>query len=279
MSRSYRISEKETMISYLKTPFSTNIVTDDVTIADNSVAFNDTYKALRINDASAANKGALEIPIGFLNIGDRINIEVEVMNVSGVKAKIAIDLFNTIDMTDVSYPNLGIVQSEKTGEFETLCANFISTKNMYGRLAVGVFTGDIGDIYIRNIKVTVSSANEKPKFVERIKSYTLVGSASGFKNDANYSDEKCTVDVTSTQITVTHDKPFPTAAKKGNAFGNICARSEFGKYIAKFRGEAVDKFIIEIYDTTTGNIVDPTTFQNNTTFYIKAMHLGYEYKF
>lgn len=152
MTHFIRLSRKEDLIPKISSiEFQTNIVEDAETIPDNSVAFNETYQALRINDSSSNLKGSIHIPVGFLRSGDLVQVDLECMNISGEKVKAALDLHSTPKQTgfiDV----MGIAQSEKQDEFETLKASFIAKEDGYGTLVIGVFTADIGDFYLRNIR-------------------------------------------------------------------------------------------------------------------------------
>ena len=126
--------------------------TEATTLPNNTYAYNDTYKALRINDSSATNKGSIHVALGTLSIGDSVEVRLDVMNVSGVKAKIVIDA--------PLGAQIALVQSEKYGEFETIGGKFVIISDNKATLVVGLFTADIGDFYIRNIKIIVNGGIE-----------------------------------------------------------------------------------------------------------------------
>lgn len=122
------------------------------TISGNATAWNENYKAFRVNDAASTSKGSINIPLGYVKAGDIIEVECEVMNVSGVKSKIAVDSYSNGDYA-VGFGNIGIKQSLFNNNFEILKNKFIVPTSCYAMVAIGVYTVDIGDYYIRNIKI------------------------------------------------------------------------------------------------------------------------------
>lgn len=274
MEKCLNLNIKSDFTTFVNSPFSNSIVDDGSTIPGGSCAFSNTYKAFRINDALVSTKGTLNIPIGYLNIGDKIDISMEVMNVTGTKAKLAIDYFTSVDYSSQD-ANLFILQSEKNGEFEKLGGSFVSMKDLYAKVVIGTFTADIGDFYVRNVEIKVTTSNSNNlKYTQTRRMYNLNGSASGIIVNNAYSDDKCTITVDSTnkQIILTHDKPF-TYNKNGISFANVSAT--YPNYIARTRAESPSSFIIRIYDSAN-TLIDPATLTTNTSFWVSAVHLGYD---
>lgn len=132
---------------YADPSFKNNKVAEAPTIAANSWAWNDTYKAAHVNDVSV--KGSFSIPIGFLKMGDVITLSCEFMNVSGVKGKIAVDGIPT--------GNAFTFQSEKSGSFEYLETSFIIQEDKSYNALFGIFTADVGEYYVRNCTIKIDS--------------------------------------------------------------------------------------------------------------------------
>lgn len=159
MKKNITLTKADDFLKYLHPEFPRNFVEDGETIPENSCSYSDTFKAFRINDASSALKGSLHIYLGELSIGDKVDINVEVMNISGVKAKIAIDYLSS--PTGNLLENLFILQSKKTGEFERIGGSFLITRNGHAMAVIGVFTADIGDFYIRNVNLKITTKNSE----------------------------------------------------------------------------------------------------------------------
>lgn len=176
MARTKRLESKADYLSRLLAPFKDNVVTDGETIADNSVAYNDAYSALRINDSSSSHKGTVIMDTGFLKAGDKIDISAEFMNISGVKGKLAVDI--------VGGAGVAIYSTKETGYFEDLTVSVIVKKDGYYQVLAGVFTGDIGDFYIRNLTVTTPTDNTdvtKPELAINTNEYRKVVSRGVFE--------------------------------------------------------------------------------------------------
>ncbi|GKX65654.1 hypothetical protein [Inconstantimicrobium mannanitabidum] len=126
---------------------------DQTTISANSLAWNTNYKAFRTNDATSSSSACIQIPIGYLRVGDRVELEAEFKNVSGTKAKIALDIFPDTTYT-AGMNNVFVLNSTYTdGQFEHIKVTVICTYEGYGVADFGVFTADVGDFYVRNVRI------------------------------------------------------------------------------------------------------------------------------
>ncbi len=155
-----RLYNKETMIQQLVSTTAFNQVSDGEVIADNSVAYNNNYKALRINDSSVQTKIDFNIPLGKLFPGDKVKVSFERMNISGDPFKVAVDLYNNHDYSDTNFLTLASINTPKTSSFETFENTFTIIEEKYCRLILGVFSVGVGDNYIRNIEIDVERHNE-----------------------------------------------------------------------------------------------------------------------
>lgn len=161
MEKFITLRNQNDFLQYLHSTFKNSFIGDDAeTIPENSCSYNDTFKAFRINDASTTKKGSLQIYVGKLAVGDKIDVSLEVMNISGTKAKLAID-YVPAPYSEGVLQALLILQSEKNGEFEKLGGSFVSTQDGYVSVVLGTFMEDIGDFYIRNVNLKITTKNSK----------------------------------------------------------------------------------------------------------------------
>jgi len=261
-----RLTEFEDYKRTLALPVTMTETTEAVTIPDNTYAWNDTYKALHMNDASAGVKGAIGFYLGNAVYGDVVEFSAEVMNISGVKAK------TYIDVAGGGTPLA--LQSVKTDEFETIGAKYIvnrDTGNMTA--AFGVFTGDIGEYYIRNINVKVNKKDNLLVTRPAIRNYKFVftGGALTLISSGPYT---CTTVITTTQITVTHGAPFTNLpGMGGTAFGNFSRPSP--NFYLLTSTETLNGFVLQIFDRATGAVINPNTLLSaGHTF--SCIHHGYD---
>lgn len=155
-----RLYNRDIMLAYLNATTNYTVVEDATNINDNCVAYNNTLKSLRVKDASNQTKIVLEIPLGRLNAGDKVNVKLETMNVSGDAIGVAIDYYTKSDYSDINYTNFTTLSTEKTTFFSTFENSFIVRDERFVRVAIGNFAAGVGDNYIRNVEIEVESANQ-----------------------------------------------------------------------------------------------------------------------
>lgn len=277
MERYNQLVKQADYLNFIGSPFKDNLVTDGATIAANSVAYNSDLKAFRINDASDSLKGAIEVPIGMLYVGDKIEIHVEVMNKSGVKSKIALD-YSTTGVPPGNFGSLFSLQSEKTNEFEILGGSFISTKEAFGIVVIGTFTADIGDFYIRNVQIKVTTKDTSYSGITSSnRHYTFNANGSGFSLKTEYGFDTCklSIDSVAKELILTHDKPF-SVNKNGSTVASMSATSPM-KYIVKTKSQSANGLKLMFYDMDTKAIIDPATLAAvGSSIWFSVIHHGYE---
>lgn len=254
MEKNITLTKADDLLKYLHYEFPRNFVEDGETIPENSCSYNDTFKAFRINDASPALKGSLHIYLGELSIGDKVDINVEVMNISGVKAKIAIDYLSS--PTGNLVENLFILQSKKNGEFERIGGSFLSTRNGHAIAVIGVFTADIGDFYIRNVDIKVKSKESTLK--SYLVAHLVTISKGNFVLNNNRDNDEATLTVENNNTLVVNFKEKITRGdKKLIPFVSNDFYGNSGQYIVRC-GDTTDKSIkLRFY-----HINDPSTAVN-----------------
>jgi hypothetical protein len=241
-------------------------VSESTPIADNTYAWNETYKALHIRDASASLKGAVNVQLGKANIGDVIQIEMEVMNIDQY-AKIA------IDYTGDSSGNLFILESTKQNEFEKIGGSFIVTEDNSILTGVfGIYTADSGEYYIRNININVNKKNNisliRP--AKRVYTFNTGDGVGEIGLVTNYNPYTCSIVKTTTQITLTHDIPF-TGTHPGIASGQFYSGAPL--YKIQCKSESYNSFIIQFFDLA-GAVINPNTIESGLWFTV--IHHGYD---
>ena len=266
----YNINQKST---YLEHSLIKTFVDESETINVDSVSYNNTCNAFRINNST--QKGSLHIPLGNLMIGDRVNVKVEFRNISGVRGKIGLDRGRT------TVTNIGVVYSvQEYGQWDFLETSFSCNANDVYNLFIGLFTNDVGDIYIRNISIEIETnreivKQEKPSYKEGRRIYNIRGGDGTISLQNAYSYDNCTIAIDSSNkfIQITHDKPF--TAKAGVAIAGISGASNV-KYTAKTQTESTSGLRVKIYDSELKSFVDPSIFINDNTFWCSIVHFGYD---
>ena len=278
MERYVQLTKQADYLNFIASPFKDRVVADDVTIAANSVAYNATFGVFRINDSSDTLKGALEIPIGYLYVGDKVDITLDIMNKSGVKAKIALD-YSTTGLPPGNFGALFTLQSEKADEFESLGGSFISTKASFGIVVIGTFTPDIGDFYIRDvqIKVTTKGTTYGTARNPATRHYTFNGNGSGFTLKTENGIDVCsyTINSVAKEMIVTHNNPF-TVNKNGVVMWGMSATSPM-KYLIKAKSQSRNGFKLMFYDMDTKETIDPAVIAAlGTGMWFSVVHHGFD---
>lgn len=255
-------------------------VAESTVIAGNSWAWSQNYQAAHINDTSNADKAAVQIPIGMLKSGDFLKITVEFMNISGTKAKLAVD--NTTGLLqETVVSNSFSVESRRTGEFEIINLNHTVLNDGFYAVVAGTFRSDVSEFYIRDLKVEVVSGVNQPtrnfyKLRKEIKAVNIYSNAVGtFAREGNYGDDLVTIvnDSVNKKITVNWNVPFA-----GNRRPIVIAGSDAymnsRNYFIRTQSATNEKVDIYIFDVATNTLQDPSTLPTNIFFNIIA--IGYE---
>lgn len=247
------------------------------TIANNSYSYNSNYKALRINDTSTSVKGCITIPLGYLVAGDVTNIQCEVFNISGTKVKFAIDYYLSANMEHVQGNIVGtsdIYQSSSSGGFNDENISITSSMNGFAKLVIGVFTSDIGDFYIRNVKITMEKPNHNfERIVKTNRMYTFNGTTLA----TEFSFDTCTTSIDNKIFKITHDKPFTCLEKRGISIIKTNANDMVGKSL-EFRtsSERYNELKVQVYDNNTNDYVDISTALVSGVWF-SIVQYGYDY--
>lgn len=249
-------------------------VAESPTIAANSWAWNDTYKAAHINDASASLKGVAEINLGFIKAGDEIRLSSEFFNVSGTRAKMYLDVYDN-DIYTTGLSNAVIYQSSKTGEFEENTIAFIARKDGYYKAGFGLVTADIGEFYMRNCFVEIDSVVDvkTTNYKQATKIGNIKTSATGlFERDTRFGVEDFTVSVNTSYLVVAFSAPFSYSDARPVVM--IGEDSTGNAYKVKTTAQQVAGFTVQLFNASTGALVDHT--QIPAGVYFSFMAIGYD---
>lgn len=243
--------------------------TENDILPDNTYAYNSTYKAAHLKDANATTaKGAFSIPVGFAQKGDFIKVSAEVMNISGVKTKIALDRSLT-NPSGSGSGNSFIVQSEKVGEFEKIEIEYLCEYDAYYSALFGVFTADIGEFYIKNCYIEVNTKfNALPKkYKQGFRTYMILGNNGVYSVQNNFADDiaTLTVDSVNKEINLVHGKVF-SGTKAGVGFLGENSSGVSPTYKVKLQSFTLTGCKIKLYDVATNTLQDPSLISGQIWF-------------
>ena len=251
-----------------------NFVVDAEQIAENSCSFNDTYKAFRINDQSNSLKGCFAVRLGYVLPGDVVEMEAEVYNISGQGCTFAGDIFSNDAYTTLKTSTLQYATPTSEG-FQKVKVKMTVENDGWFESNVGVYTGAVGDYYIRNLLIkleTKRSSFEGSKKTTR--AYKIKGSERGFVVDSTFGSDTATVERQDhgggiTSLKITHSVPFSVDLR------TIALASNTGVRLPQYQiiphGEYRQFLSVSIYDTVNNVLVDPNTIATNTNFVMAVL--------
>ena len=173
----------------------------------NQWTYDTTLRAIRINKDNTKT-GYVTINIGFLDVGDTVELQAEFMNVSGTdKGTLTIDHFagtSIGDGTKTSY-----YTSSKTSDgFELTNYTLVVTKAGYYRATFGMWGGMVGDFYMRNCACRVQSVIKGSDTNVRFGMFRKMSTGEVIQR-LEFGGTPCTVTITNgNEIKVTWDRPL-----------------------------------------------------------------------
>jgi len=123
--------------------------------ADNQWSFIEAEHAARIKSA-AGTGGFLKFNLGYLFVGDVIDVEAEFLNITGEKGQIGIDKVTESG----SFISSFIISSTNGDNYESLKNNYLITSDGYYAVTFGVHTNDVGEFKLRKPRVKVNSVKQ-----------------------------------------------------------------------------------------------------------------------
>lgn len=242
--------------------------TESTTLADNTYAYNTTYKAVHLKDAGTDKKGTFSIPVGYAKKGDFIKVSAELMSVSGERPKIALDR-SLSSITGAGSGNSFIIQSEKVGEFEKIEIDYLCEYDAYYSVLFGLFTADIGEYYIKNCYIEVKTKfNTLPKkYKQGLRTYMVLGNNGSYSVQSNFADDTATltVDSANKEINLTHGKAF-AGTKAGVGVLGESSSGVSPNYRVKLQSFTLTGCKIKIYDVASNTLQDPALISGQIWF-------------
>lgn len=189
----YSMSEFQTMIPSGVTYSATK------PLSVNQWTYDDTLKAFQINTDST-KPGMITYELGYLYVGDIIEIEAEVMNISGVQARLAIDQADDANFTVNKVTNFVYCKSD--GSFENQKFKLVVKKEGYHKALIGHWTSHVGEIAFRYPRVKVQSIVKNTLVrADNTRRATLRKLADGtFEIRTDYAYDEATVSIESGNI-------------------------------------------------------------------------------
>jgi len=161
--------------------------------------------------ASASYDGYFRISLGYLNVGD-------VVEMTGEFAKVTGDIFAALERSDNA--NMSGYNFEETF-FSLNATTFLSRKNVklnidragYYRFAVGPYINGPSEFYSRNVSVVAHSTKMVKPWEERdtgIRKAVIRKENGTFVKRSDFNGDACTItETTLDTLTVTFSTPFP----------------------------------------------------------------------
>lgn len=249
-------------------PYGFTKTTESASLAANTYAYNTTYKAAHLNDAGADKKGSFSIPVGYAQKGDFIKVSAEVMSVSGVRPKIALDRSLT-SVTGTGSGNSFITQGEKVGEFEKIEIEYLCEYDAYYSALFGLFTADVGEYYVKNCYVEVNTRfDTQPKrYKQGFRTYVILGNSGTYSVQTNFADDTATltVDSVNKEIVLTHGKAF-SGTKAGVGVMSESSSGVSPSYRVMLQSFSLTGCKIKVYDVATNTLQDPALISGQLWF-------------
>lgn len=133
----------------------------------NQYAWNSTFKSVRVN-TNSSGKGYISFDLGFLEIGDLVDLEAEVWNMAGEKARLTFDHFTGNAIDDGTRTTYYIdTTSENTDAFKLANYPFVVVKPGYYRATIGLWTSQIGEFRMRNAACKIQSVVRRTEPLNR----------------------------------------------------------------------------------------------------------------
>ena len=180
----------------------------DSTPTGNEWTYNNTLQAMHMKSVDTTKAGYCLQEFGNLRTGDIVEISAEIYSVSGVKPKIAMEA--EINST---WTNRGTVQADKSGEWEVIKLKYVvRDNNIKHRAKIGISTDEIGEFYVRNIRIEVLTQERQKRAIIRVAMIRKVNDT--WEARAEFANDECNVTIYDERtLQITFAKPIPTTLR------------------------------------------------------------------
>lgn len=133
----------------------------------NQYAWNSTFKSVRVN-TNSSGKGYISFDLGFLELGDIVDLEADIWNMAGEKARLTFDHFTGTAIDDGTRTTYYIdTTSDNTDAFKLANYPFVVVKPGYYRATIGLWTSQVGEFRMRNAACKIQSVVRRTEPLNR----------------------------------------------------------------------------------------------------------------
>lgn len=234
----------------------------DSTPTGNEWTYNSTLQCMHMKNIDTTKVGYCVQEFGELRVGDIIEVVAEVYSISGVKPKIAIDA-----RLDAQYwTNKATIQADKTEEWEVIKLKYVVQDNKIDhRATIGIWSADIGEFYVRNIRIEVLTQERKKRTITRVAMIRKVDDTWEVRTD--FANDECTVTVYDYRtLQITFAKPIPTSLR-ASCFVSNEYYTILNQYIVRGSFSYNDNLLVRFFSLENlENAVPLEDIPNNTHF-------------
>lgn len=137
----------------------------------NQYAWNSTFKSVRVK-TDASTKGYLSFDLGFLELGDTVDLEADIWNMSGDKVRLTFDHFAGSGIDDGTRTTF-YIDTIGEGGFKLSNYPFVVTKPGYYRATIGLWTSQVGEYRMRNAACKIQSVVRNTEPLNRLIHFRL----------------------------------------------------------------------------------------------------------
>ncbi|WP_310877175.1 hypothetical protein [Priestia megaterium] len=214
------------------------------TLGVNEWSYDEKLRAFKINKDNTVT-GYISFDLGYLEVGDMIEVSAEIMHVSGTnRGTIAIDRFDGGSVGSGSKSTYSIQATADSG-FQLTELPFVAAKEGYYRATVGLWASMMGQVWIRNPRVRVNSIVKGNDSNVRKGMFRKLTTEGKFIRRPEFGGDPCTITVNnSTDIVITWDRPMkglrPIALVSnefyvtGNKYTPMVSYSQLGSVVVRF---------------------------------------------
>lgn len=234
------------------------------TPGDNQWTYIDTENSAHVKNTTADGYGNLAL--GKLYAGDIIEIQAEMLNISGIKAKVWINLQGGSHYNTPS-------QSKLTNEYEKVTVKHIVTKDGNYSAGFGVYYQEVSEFKMRNIAIKVHTLNtsESPSVRKAVIFNPSGGSNFVLKTDRN--NDSCSIAPSVNWLKgleVTFEKPLRNV---GIAFVGLEWFGLSHAYMVRCSYASESRMVLKFYDMANPKVeVDLASLPAN--IYVNLMLVG-----
>lgn len=221
-------------------------------------------------DAPSLTNKMFVLNIGKLQLGDKIEVSAEFLNISGLKGKISIDCHYTDGTSETIF-----ITSTNGNQFEK--TTFILPVQKEGTFIInlGLSYVDFGIFKVRNIMIDIHTI--EPREVKLIRHLCIKGTESGYEVDTRWSKDTATVTVNGLDLQV----DFTQFAN--NTRRSLTVVTDAAYTHTKYKLTAIDSIEnsvkIRIYDTETNTNINWLDLPNKNWYYFNLLNIAYVNEF